>query len=155
MTNFAANMLKVTGKAEDLAEFTSTIEGEFSFSQTVPKPESEPETCEWYEKNWGTKWGAVYPDIEINEDTEIVIFFSTAWDPPTAWLKKVAALFPKLRFRIAWSQICGGGYGVMAAKGDMFKDVFREVGKLEFDEEGRPIGRYGRFLERYETGTGS
>jgi hypothetical protein len=144
-------MLQVTGESKHLAEFKSTIDGEFSLGQTVPRPEGPP-TCEWAEENWGTKWDVAYPDVEIDEEDEIVISFDTPWCPPFEWMKKVAPMFPRLRFRIAWSEVRVGDYGFIYAEGDFYREDTREVGADIHD--GDAFGEYREFLDEYGTGTG-
>jgi hypothetical protein len=156
MPNFASCVLKVTGEKRHLDEFKSTIDGKFSLSQTVPRPEGPP-TCEWAEENWGTKWDVAYPDVEIDDDGEIAIAFDTPWCPPFEWTKRVSPMFPRLRFQIAWSEIRVGDYGLVVAENGTYREYTCQVGDdIQPDEDGypSPVGAYGEFLETYGTGTG-
>ena len=52
--------------------------------------------CDWYSwsiANWGTKWGACDVDVEEDED-EVHIFFTTAWDYPQPIFDKLIEMFP-------------------------------------------------------------
>ena len=53
--------------------------------------------CDWYSwsiENWGTKWDACDVDVEEDED-EVRIFFTTAWDYPQPIFDKLIQMFPE------------------------------------------------------------
>lgn len=56
----------------------------------------------WCNRNWGTKWD-IYDSVETEKfDDKIIYNFSTAWRPPTAWVKYVSKLFPTLQFLLKY-----------------------------------------------------
>ena len=77
-------------------------------------PSEEPNWYDWAVENWGTKW-----DVDVNiEDMakEITwLSFNTAWGPPTAWLKKVAKRFPKVKFQLKYQEDGMCFFGVATA----------------------------------------
>lgn len=84
-------------------------EREFTFNALFPVPE---EVCEqgyskagynWQIDNWGTKWDACEPYIEMR-DTELLIGFETAWSPAEHWVQKVSELYPDLEFEITFDE---------------------------------------------------
>jgi hypothetical protein len=73
---------------------------------------------------WGTKWDACDSMVdldEINNENEphIKYLFNTAWNYPYNWLITISQIFPKLKFRIKYSNE-GDGYDFTYI--DEFKD---------------------------------
>lgn len=63
-------------------------------------------TDNWYDwnvKNWGTKWDCTSDNYSIDTN-EFVAYFESAWSPPIAWLEYVVAKFPKLNFKLTYSE---------------------------------------------------
>ena len=46
----------------------------------------------WNYTNWGTKWDAIEPIVEVT-DEEIIITCDTAWDAPIYWAETAAKKF--------------------------------------------------------------
>jgi len=124
MPNWCINKLDVIGAVEELDKFkkASTIDDgdALSFELLVPTPESVMTDSSptsgwrtWVEANWGTKW-----DISPGECAYVRHFedelptdvweFSTAWAPPTNWMKRVSAMYPELVFKLWYDE--PGGY---------------------------------------------
>lgn len=87
MPNWNENYIKLTGTKEKIAEAKALFESkdqEFDFNKIIPMPESEKENWyEWCTANWGTKWNAVDPSVEVNKtEIELCIHFRTAWCLP-------------------------------------------------------------------------
>lgn len=59
---------------------------------------------DWQTKHWGVKWGASYAKREEGRfpDGKLALsyVFDTPWEPPIAWLEKVSADYPLLRFEL-------------------------------------------------------
>lgn len=62
---------------------------------------------DWSIKNWGTKWD-VQASLEEMTDEMLVYSFDSAWNPPLAFVEKVAELFPLLNFLLEFKE---GGMG--------------------------------------------
>jgi hypothetical protein len=50
---------------------------------------------EWCVENWGTKWNADDPHVDV-EDGKATITFDTAWDPPIRYIVVLAAKHPQV-----------------------------------------------------------
>lgn len=88
MPNWCNNKLTIIGDKNELEQVKPLLfkeNGEFSFECSVPSPTGEYDWYSWNCENWGTKWdaGNVY-HTEIT-DTQIEVFFDTAWSPPENW----------------------------------------------------------------------
>jgi hypothetical protein len=85
------------------------------FVNFVPYPNGEW-NYDWCVNNWGTKWDV--SEVDLDQDTEyddhgfVYYCFQTAWAPPVEWLKKVAKMFPELRFRLKYEEEGVGFMGV-------------------------------------------
>jgi hypothetical protein len=86
MPNDCWNTLIVYGSKELIDEIK---ENKFSFQHFVPMPEEEKDNWyDWKIENWGTKWNS--HDVKISEEHEypMRLSYTTAWDPPHAFLEK-------------------------------------------------------------------
>lgn len=129
MPNWCGNSLTVTGPAEELARFKTTVRGRgpygedheeqcLSFHTTVPQPKFEDNDEGWYHwrvSRWGTKWEASDPRLTEKEGA-LVYRFETAWCPPDAWLRATAPQFPELEFRLFYAEGGANFAGVMMAQ---------------------------------------
>lgn len=73
----------------------------------------------WNTKNWGTKWDAANAELIVNADTDIVYRFDTAWSPPEAVFKAMAAQFPKCMFEMRCVEETGWGVEYAAKNGTL------------------------------------
>ena len=134
MPNWSSNRLYVTGKPEEVKEFTDTLgtadangmESDFSFHQTVPMPSNvargnlpfgEEPVLNWYDwsiENWGTKWDAcdVEPDISVMIKAEVVLAIAA----------KDESLCIDIGFETAW-----------APPTDWLENVSKKFPKLHFE----------------------
>lgn len=89
MPNWCYTRLKVNGSKEQIKEFSSlvsrAIENDNSLcNEIIPRPEAEEEN--WYDwncRNWGSKWDVIDMSVEYEDDTQLNLFFATAWTPIT------------------------------------------------------------------------
>ena len=115
MPNFCYNTLTLSGNYLSLNDFWKENRDEdlelfISFQNSVPVIEGE--SCD---EKWNTKWNA--RDIEFSENislthdlptdiSTIEYTFSTAWAPPTLWLKSIIRKYYNIDFincRGKWS----------------------------------------------------
>jgi hypothetical protein len=99
MPNYCENELFVRGDNvlsfyEENQDKTESID--LSFMKAVPVPSRNCDECV---RLWGTKWDACDSNASISE-SEIYYFFQSAWTPPIAWLRAVAAKYPTLDFEL-------------------------------------------------------
>jgi hypothetical protein len=77
----------------------------------------------WCIKHWGTKWDVQARLFDATPDF-LAYRFESAWSPPVAWLKKVAADFPSLRFVLRYDEPGMGFTGVaIADQGNLIVDA--------------------------------
>ena len=137
MTNHCTNELRLVGPKDQLDQFrldaTKPVEPWtpkeddpeptlLNFQGTVPYPvEAERHTSDdWYNwsiKNWGTKWNAY--DVVINVTDQGVSYeFTTAGDPPLAWLQAASQKYPEIKLMLAYFKGADDACGVRILKGD-------------------------------------
>lgn len=129
MPNFCNNILEVYGDKDKLEAFLSKTKGEngaLDFNSIIAYPEeykklddiAEVERSkgnfevkdgyssggyEWCIKNWGTKWNAIDPHVELDSDKAVIIF-DTAWSPPEEAIEKASNMFEDLEFILYYSE---------------------------------------------------
>ena len=124
MANWCENDLEVSGPKEDVLKFKKQAQGSpHLLSQFVPIPtnvyrgsigvkeEEKYGNNTWYNwclNNWGTKWDV---DSKLIADSvrKLIYVFDSAWSPPVEWLQKVTAAYPRLYFKLKYSEP-GDGY---------------------------------------------
>jgi hypothetical protein len=89
------------------------LESEFSFASIRPIPESveQKNWTEWCTENWGTKWDRYDYKLEEAGKEAILIYFHTAWSPPTILFKFLLQEHPEMWLRCDWEEE-GGEAGV-------------------------------------------
>ena len=179
MPNWCNNKLTIIGDKNELKQVQSLLFTEdeaFSFECAVPPPSnlyrenigSEkreelnklgiPNWYDWNCSNWGTKWDAcnVY-HMEIT-DTQIEVFFDTAWSPPEQWFYGLCNKIESKDIHIEmlyeeWGMWFAGSYvrekgwtSIMHNEGDMYH-VDYSGNIVNYDQK---MGRYrdlkGRFV---------
>lgn len=111
MPNWCSNKLSVSGPSSVVDRFVKENEGDagepLSFNKAALTPPELLEGEGWYDwrvTTWGTKWDldqATGRNVRLGPHAGAVIYdFSSAWSPPTGWLRIVAARYPQLRFRL-------------------------------------------------------
>jgi hypothetical protein len=105
MPNWCRNYVTITHTEKEMIDkIENAIKSEEGFMQSFyPMPEELVGTTapsesglDWYfwrTSNWGTKW-----DVDIDEhdrlgDTEIQLFFDSAWSPPSGFYQYIAEKF--------------------------------------------------------------
>jgi len=63
---------------------------------------------DWCCDQWGTKWNASHPTLELRPDGSAFIAFDTAWSPPIPVIEKLAEMFPDHQFDLEYFE---GGMG--------------------------------------------
>ena len=112
MPNWTDNHVSFEGskeKIKELKEFFASDKQVFDFNKIVPMPEDSKDfkakgglsgeeifdkakSDNWYVwsiVNWGTKWNAVDPQLDVDKDERIEYSFSTAWDAPRGVIDKI------------------------------------------------------------------
>ena len=51
---------------------------------------------------WGTKWQP-WDVTLIKEPEQVILKFTTAWDPPINWINKLHEIYPNIKFNLAWA----------------------------------------------------
>jgi hypothetical protein len=83
---------------------------------------------DWCIANWGTKWGAYDVGEWFHEGTcdgetaTATITFTTAWEPPSNFLKRASVKFPALFFNIEFEIEDGVIGDVSFENGEIFSD---------------------------------
>ena len=75
---------------------------------------------DWYEwrcKNWGTKWNAYDSYYDMLSETQVLIYFQTAWSGVPKLIELLVQKFPTLQFEYKYSDEdmgynCGVGNGI-------------------------------------------
>ncbi len=70
---------------------------------------------DWCHANWGTKWDCSSSECGYQTDnkTYFSVSFDSAWCPPSGWFHKVAEMYPKLNFKLTYSETGVWFAGVM------------------------------------------
>ena len=92
MPNHCWNTLTLIGHEHELYELS---QGEFKFDTFIPVPENTDNVSDWCVQNWGTKWDRWDYEETCNNDNLRVIKFTTAWNPPFAFLRWILTKFPR------------------------------------------------------------
>lgn len=82
---------------------------------------------DWYDWNcakWGSKWGDYESFIITNDDTHLVLEFTTAWSPVINGLVTVSKQYPLLEFTYTFHE---GGMGFVGGVGIKDGDLVSEI----------------------------
>lgn len=85
---------------------------------------------DWYDwkiANWGTKWEVEAKVEDGDEDNEVVFYFLSAWSPPLEWLRRVALLFPDVKFSLSYREEGNNFEGMTYAFRNDFEDESRDI----------------------------
>lgn len=113
MPNFCENVLTLHGCDSLIQQFiqentTTTEEGvTLDFTKSLPIGANASTTNA--DTLWGTKWNAIYVDpFDVTSNS---IQFDTAWSPPLAWLRGVAARYAHIKFSLKYEEPNDGYQG--------------------------------------------
>jgi hypothetical protein len=104
MANICSNYLKVTGPQETAVLFLQRLK-DGGFNAFIPQPTGldDADVCDWRHHNWGDKW-EIDPESSEFELTNLKARFDTAWNPPVAWFRYVAAEYPMLTMEMHYEE---------------------------------------------------
>ena len=113
-----------------IKKFTETEEGEklLTFGKQLQeniKLYSAPTWYEWANANWGTKWNACEPEVDIDTRT---ITFDTAWTAPIGIATALTARFPQIDWKWLYAEEDRGNN----AGSFVHEDCLLSVHKTEF-----------------------
>ena len=143
MPSWCNNDLCICGNSTELKRFKENVyRGKHFFHSFVPMPEEIANTrCpnldkkrakelrirygydNWYDWAFG-EWGTSR-DVDLENFYKSSCLFTcifAAWDPPVAWLKKVAKQFPKLTFELFYEEEGVGFAGLAVGKNGKVED---------------------------------
>lgn len=135
MPNWCKNNLKIKDNGEKILELLAYVkdeEGNFTMNKAVPMPKELEDTespntesaekrkkliekygvdnwYDWHCNNWGVKWDASESGFWKDGD-DWMISFQTPWGPPTEFVKKLSAQFPKITFILQFADEGRGSY---------------------------------------------
>ena len=138
MPNWCSNSIVITGPPEALAAFIDSLqlpnsegkEAVFSFAQLCRCPAEEQTNPEWNSDNWGTKWDALDPQIDIKSNNEIWLDIMTAWSPPDCWARTAAqrtGVHIEIKYREPGAEL----QGTILARPEFFSDVAEDFEQSE------------------------
>lgn len=117
MPNWCENTLQVSGREEDVHRWVERAASvchpepqPLWFEAFVPPPWylHDSDLISWRCACWGTKWDAVFEEIGrwslVRSKGDARYRFDTAWSPPLAWLQRMAADYPELRFFLTYKE---------------------------------------------------
>ena len=152
MPNWCNNTLIITGSKDEIDQIKPLLfkdvenSKEFSFNCAVPQPNNLshdavsfeemaemrnngiPHWYDWNNRNWGTKWDACNEYDTRVEENKIVIYFDSAWSPPTEWFYSfIGRIDPNNKAHIELKYFEIG----MDFAGSYFRDSNGEMGENE------------------------
>jgi hypothetical protein len=179
MPNWCNNTLTLEGDKQEIQQvkhllFKDPVNcKEFSFNCAVPQPDNlyrEPLSSDkeielnaqgipnwynWNNRNWGTKWDACNEFDTQVENNKIVIYFDSAWSPPTEWFYSfLEKIDPSNEIRVELQYFEIG----MDFAGSYFRDSNGEVGETngriyQSNEDGEEI-YYDSKMHKYRDSKG-
>ena len=139
MPNHCYNELKVLGPEDAISKFKETARGFNPWNTAnpeilccakfIPPPQIAIDDYDrigyaWCIRRWDTKWGCYDVELSIDEPTELLYIFDSAWSPPSSVVIEMGRLFSELKFELYFEE-----------PGDDFEgDLVIENGKVIKDE---------------------
>ena len=148
MPNWCENNLTVRGPEAEIKRFLDGIkmtldkdgdEHHNILDGLYPIPEElEANTRDWCIKNWGTKWGDCYTELQKQDAENLLFYFESAWGPPVEGFTKVAKDFPKLIFYLTYEEsgMCFEGYARWR-DGDLVDELSQDSSHWETTDFGQ------------------
>jgi hypothetical protein len=136
MPNWCYNDLRVSGPAEDLAQFQKQARGVlprkptknqpapevFSFQNLLPVPaelsgaDSRAAAHEWRLQHWGCRSDTLGSEqAGTTRDGGVLYRFETPWSPPVPFVREVSAQWPTLVFLLDYEEQLAGFRGLARA----------------------------------------
>ena len=98
MPNYCWNTIYIVGHKEDLDLFERE---QLCFSYFKATPLCSDPTL-WQEEHWGTKWDHWDTFIKRLGDNDIEFRFTTAWNPPLAFLRSLLVQYQRCWIRLRY-----------------------------------------------------
>lgn len=91
-------------------------------------------TSSWYDwncANWGTKWDACNPSLDTDTDEELLYSYDTAWSPAVPAIEQASLKYPKLTFRLCYTEESSAFCGMDEYQGGVKTDGWEMEGEPE------------------------
>jgi hypothetical protein len=113
--NDLLDQIKEASKPIAIPELIACANGTEKDRKALIKKYGTDNWYDWNVKNWGTKWDCSSSECGYQTDNEsyFSVNFDSAWSPPTGWFYKVAQMYPKLNFKLSYSETGCWFAGVM------------------------------------------
>lgn len=124
MPNHVKNHITFEGDDDEIQRMLAQIQndefglGTISFNKIIPMPDTvyaggigpeervlygENNWHDWRVGNWDTKWDAYGYEPSIDYSKSETLTFLTAWSAPHAVMKRLAEMFPDVKFTHEWA----------------------------------------------------
>ena len=109
------DQLKEAKKPIAIPELIACANGTEKDRKALIKKYGTDNWYDWNVKNWGTKWDCSSSECGYQTDNEsyFSVNFDSAWSPPTGWFHKIVEMYPKLNFKLSYSETGCWFAGVM------------------------------------------
>jgi len=109
--NYCQNELTVSGPADDIAAFSSSVEGTedlLSFQRLIPEPNlgmlgGSKGWLNWRITHWGCKWDALDVERSQNSRTGIAYNYDTGFGVALNPIREASRLWPELTFQLSYA----------------------------------------------------
>ncbi len=143
MPNICSNYLRVKGQPDAATEFLVRLQSG-GFGAFIPEPLDSDN--EWRSRHWGDKWD-IGDHCAVFDTEHLKCLFATAWQPPTAWFRHVAALYRTLTFELWYEESGNQLWGWMKSEGGILT-LAREEPLSECDEGSDECQEEGPMFDR-------
>lgn len=113
--NDLLDQIKEASKPIEIPELIPCANGTEKNRKALIKKYGTDNWYDWNVKNWGTKWDCSSSECGYQTDNETYfsVNFDSAWSPPTGWFHKIVEMYPKLNFKLSYSETGCWFAGVM------------------------------------------
>ena len=120
MPNWCFNSLNITGEKEKIDNFINDFEKK-GFEAVLPIPSDLQSRCvDWCYEHWGTR--GIEPDSTVSEEN--ILFFDTAWSPPSEEYLAKASKKYGVDFELFYQEDMGHFEGIIQViDGKIVKDI--------------------------------
>lgn len=141
MPNWCSNTLTISGSEQDLTRLRGELESSesvFDFEMILPTPRQLFEGQGWYNwrvSNWGTKWEADCPSLDLATSEQLVYHFATAWSPPAPLIEMLSLNFPGLCLLLEYNEPGNAFMGrLRVSAGRVEEDEYWEMTEQHYQE---------------------